>query len=105
MTTTGVVRHLDYGAQERQREEGEEKERLREQRRARAARQRVSLLERAAEHRQQRRRNDTLCDRAAAALACAVTAAVGKDKTVVEHVAADEAKYRGVAQVLAIRQW
>ena len=104
MTTTRVVRHLDYGAQERQREE-EEKERLREQRRARAARQRVSLLERAAEHRQQRRRNDTLCDRAAAALARAVTAAVGKDKTVVEHVAADEAKYRGVAQVLATRQW
>ena len=78
MTTTGVVRHLDYGAQERQREE-EEKERLREQWRARAARQRVSLLERAAEHRQQRRRNDTLCDRAAAALARAVTAAYNND--------------------------
>ena len=42
---------------------------------------------------------------AAAALARAVTAAAGKDKAVVEHVAADEAKYRGVAQVLAIRQW
>ena len=85
VTTTEEERYLDYGAQERQREE-EEKERLREQRRARAARQRVSLLERAAEHRQQRRRNDTLCDRAAAALACAVTAAAGKDKAVVEHV-------------------
>ena len=85
MTTTVVVRHLNYGAQERQREE-EEKERLREQRRARAARQRVSLLERTTEHRQQRRRNDTLCDRAATALTRAVTAAAGKDKAVVEHV-------------------